>query len=756
MSGLVASVTLAPRLPDHPDISNPFGLQVAGGLQVYENVLQISWILVWVGIMASIVALMVRFAHARDEPRQQLKWLVFAGSLLAALYIVAITAFFFGRDDVTLLVANVLVAIVGPLAIPLAVGIAILRHGLYDIDLIINRTLIYGVLTATLGLAYGLTALSLGALFGGGSALPASAATLVVAAAFQPLRRRVQDAVDVRFNRHKYDAARTIATFSSRLQRQVNLDALTAELESVVDQTMQPTSYVLWLRSIEPSAGEGPFDIASNDPLLTRAHAVGRAVNLSRLQIDSAASRDLQTAGVQVVVPLIGQDELVGMLCLGSRRGERAYSADDRALLTDLAVHAAPALRLAQLARRQQEEVRERERIEQELRVAQLIQQRFLPSDAPDLPGWRVATCYRPARAVGGDFFDFIPLTDGRLGIVVGDVTDKGVPAALIMATTHAILRAEAPRLIAPARVLERANELLVKETFEHMYVTCLYAVLDPLTGEMCFANAGHNLPYVRGKAGITELRAKGMPLGLLPGSSYEESSVRLRPGDNLLLYSDGLTEAHGRDREMFGSARVATLMAGPADGQALIAALLDELASYTGSAWEQEDDITLVTLTRTEAEEVLARFDVPSVAGEERVAIQRVADAVRTLGLPERTLERLKTAVGEATMNAIEHGNANRPELNVSLSVATVGRDLVVEVVDQAGGRAIPEPATPDLDAKLAGEQSPRGWGLFLIKNMVDELRTSSDEHHHTVELVVHLDAATAGETSVSASREA
>jgi anti-sigma regulatory factor (Ser/Thr protein kinase) len=352
---------------------------------------------------------------------------------------------------------------------------------------------------------------------------------------------------------------------------------------------------------------------------------------------------------------------------------------------------------------------------------------------------------------VGGDFYDFIELPDGQLGLACGDVTDKGVPAALVMATTHSILRAEAPRLVAPADVLERVNDLLVTEMPAHMFVTCLYAVLDPGSGRLRFANAGHNLPYLKGEGGVTELRATGMPLGLMPGMRYDEKEAALVAGDGLLLHSDGLAEAHGPGREMFGFPRLAKLVGDSAGGEDLIDLLLGELGGFTGPDWEQEDDITLVTLQRTGAgavaastlagaERVLAEFEVPSASGNERLAIDRVAEAVRGLELPGPRLERLKTAVGEATMNAIEHGNHNRPEVPVGVRVAASEAQLSVRITDQGGDRPMPEPGTPDLEAKLAGLQTPRGWGLFLIRNMVDELRTEGDEHHHVVELLVHL----------------
>jgi len=321
------------------------------------------------------------------------------------------------------------------------------------------------------------------------------------------------------------------------------------------------------------------------------------------------------------------------------------------------------------------------------------------------------------------------------------------VPAALVMATTHSILRAEAPRLIAPSDVLTRVNELLVDEMPAHMFVTCLYAVLNPATGRLRYANAGHNVPYVSTEAGVTELRATGMPLGLLPGMEYEEKEATLAPGDTVLLHSDGLAEAHNAQREMFGFPRVAALTGEANDGEVLIDRLLKEWQEFTGPGLEQEDDITLVTLGRRSApgdgsggERELAAFEVASEPGNERLAIDQVAKAVAGLELAGLRLERLKTAVGEATMNAIEHGNKNRPELPVEIRVVADGTDLKVRITDQGGVRPIPEVETPDLEAKLAGLQTPRGWGLFLIQEMVDGLHTAVDEHHHTIELVMHL----------------
>lgn len=486
------------------------------------------------------------------------------------------------------------------------------------------------------------------------------------------------------------------------------------------------------------------LDIAPNDPIIPYFQSVASAVEIDRLHLDSPALRALKQAGVKMVVPLVSQGELIGLLNLGPRLGEQDYSSDDHRLLNNLAAQAAPAVRVAQLVQQQQAEAQARERMEQELRVARLIQQTLLPKQLPDIPGWRLAVHYQPARAVGGDLYDFFSLPDGRLVIACGDVTDKGVPAALVMATTRAVLRGAARRELTPSAALERSNNLLCPEMPPSMFVTCLYAILDPATGRMQFANAGHNLPYRQGKRGAEELRATGMPLGLMPDMQYEQKEVILEPGDSVLFYSDGLVEAHNPRGEMFGFPHLRKLVGEyPASGSALIHFLLEQLQSFTGADWEQEDDITLLTLERTrQVWQTLDEFALLSESGNERVAMNRVADTVRDLGLENARLERLKTAVAETTMNAIEYGNQNQRDLPVLISIRVSDDALLVRITDQGKGGSIREPVTPDLEAKLAGLQSPRGWGMFLVKQMVDEMHIFTGGDGNTVELHMHLKA--------------
>jgi anti-sigma regulatory factor (Ser/Thr protein kinase) len=279
------------------------------------------------------------------------------------------------------------------------------------------------------------------------------------------------------------------------------------------------------------------------------------------------------------------------------------------------------------------------------------------------------------------------------------------------------------------------------------MFVTCLFAILDPETGRIVLANAGHNLPYIRTDDGVVELRATGMPLGLMADIVYEETEGVIAPGSNVLLYSDGLVEAHDPAQQMFGFPRLREAMTIDDAGSELLDRLLDDLHGFTGPDWEQEDDITLVTLRRAsgvsqqaaEAPSLTTGFSIPGEEGNERLAMDRVAAAVADLGIAPARLERLKTAVSEATMNAIEYGSQGRADVPVDVEVEATPEAVIVRITDRALSGAVPDDAeTPDIDLKLAGAQKARGWGLFLIKNMVDSMDVTSDGTTQTVTLTM------------------
>lgn len=239
----------------------------------------------------------------------------------------------------------------------------------------------------------------------------------------------------------------------------------------------------------------------------------------------------------------------------------------------------------------------EKEIIERELEIARVIQESILPKQIPAPPGWQITAHWQPARSVSGDYYDFLPYPDGRLGLLIADVTGKGVSAALVMAVTCSVLRAVVGSEISPGAVLERVNNLLCPYMPRGMFVTCLYGLLDPTSGVLRFANAGHNLPLKIAQGVVHEVRATGMPLGLLPGMTYEENETLLQPGNGLLLYTDGIVEAHNPNREMFGIPRLQAYLAEIPFNPEVVNYLLARLAEFTGSDWEQEDDVTFVVL---------------------------------------------------------------------------------------------------------------------------------------------------------------
>lgn len=520
--------------------------------------------------------------------------------------------------------------------------------------------------------------------------------------------------------------------------------AAAPEADAAASQPKAPTTTVTRL----------DLDIAPNDPLLAYLQSATGPVEIASLKLVSPALERLRAGGAALVLPLVSQGELVGLVNLGPRLSEQDYSTDDKKLLADLASQAAPAVRVAQLVRQQHIETQARERLEQELRVARVIQQTLLPRELPQLAGWQVAAHWQPAQAVSGDFYDFIDLPGGKLAVIVADVTGKGVPAALVMAAARSMLRMAAEQdAESPCKVLAHVNEMLCGDIPPNMFVTCLYGVLDPVTGRFVFANAGHNLPAKCTTEAVIELRATGMPLGLLPGMTYDEQESSLAPGESVLIYSDGLVEAHNPQGEMFGFPRLRQMACGLGGGAELIEHLRSALADFTGAGWEQEDDVTFVTAQRLlPADRVLAAFEVASAPDNEREAMEKVADAVAELNLPAERLERLKTAVAEATMNAMEHGNKYDPNKPVEVQVRAEQSLVIVAITDQGGEQEMPQTETPDLDAKLEGLQSPRGWGLFLIESMVDEMRVRTDGAHHTMELIMRLDNKAGATTAAGA----
>lgn len=250
-----------------------------------------------------------------------------------------------------------------------------------------------------------------------------------------------------------------------------------------------------------------------------------------------------------------------GLIAVGdkeSRRGVGPFLAPDRRTLSMFANQAALALENARLHL----QALEKERLEREMNLAAEIQRQILPKGAPTVPGFELAGWYRPARQVGGDYYDLVPRKDGRIGLVLGDVSGKGMPAALMVSTLHSALRLLLDHTPFGPSLLERLNRHIVESSAANKFITMLIAELDPHTGVLHYMNAGHNPGILlRGDDTVEQLGAGGLPLGLLPEARFQSRAVTMEPGDLLCIYSDGITEAESPNEEEFGMGRLIDLL---------------------------------------------------------------------------------------------------------------------------------------------------------------------------------------------------
>lgn len=299
------------------------------------------------------------------------------------------------------------------------------------------------------------------------------------------------------------------------------------------------------------------------------------------------------------VIPLLVEGRTIGALAVDMRRPQPAAE-DDVRLLQLMATQAALALETARL----QEESLRQERLAEQLAVARQIQLSLLPDDAPEVPGWDFAATYRPAQLVGGDFYDYfyLPGPPLRMGVVIADVADKGVPAALYMALSRTVIRTSALGGRRPAAVLTRANTIIREDSKSDMFLTACYATFDLGSGRMIIANGGHNRPFLKraSENSAAEVRTRGLILGAFEEIVLEERETVLDLGDAVLMYSDGVTDATNAQGKTFGEDRLNQLVVAHADhgAHALIEAILAAIDEFTGGA-AQYDDMTLVAIRR-------------------------------------------------------------------------------------------------------------------------------------------------------------
>ena len=322
-----------------------------------------------------------------------------------------------------------------------------------------------------------------------------------------------------------------------------------------------------------------------------------RAANVAQPLEDWLEAEDFRC---HAVVPLVVQGRSIGVLVVNHRQPHQ-FDDEHVRLMRLIANQAAIAIERARL---QEAEIR-RQRIEHELALATDIQLSMLPESCPAVPGWEFAAVYQAARQVGGDFYDFIPLSDDQtqLGLVIADVADKGVPAALFMALSRTVIRGLAIRYgCRPAEVLRQTNMHILRESKADLFLSACYACLDTQRGSMAFANAGHNPPlWLRAATGeVRRLKAPGMVLGVIDSIRLEQRRAEIEPGDVLVFYTDGVSEAHDADFNEFGAARLEEALQANRDKSAgeIADAIVQAVSAFTGDV-PQFDDFTMFVVRR-------------------------------------------------------------------------------------------------------------------------------------------------------------
>ena len=381
--------------------------------------------------------------------------------------------------------------------------------------------------------------------------------------------------------------------------------------------------------------------------------------------------------------------------------------------------------------------VAERERLLQEMRMARDTQMRLLPQQDPQVAGLNVSGVCIPAREVGGDYYDFMELPDGQLAIILGDVTGKGMQAALLMLMVKSCLYNQIERDPSTIAVMSALNRLLMALSQKHQMMTCFYCVYDPAQSTVVYSNAGHNYPYhYRQRNGqVAFLEDSELPLGAIPSVDYQERKITIEEGDRVYIYSDGIVEAQDSAGTLYGFPRFEEALgrAARAQPREAVALLVQEAKGFQGGAL-QSDDMTLVVLQATSgvARVVSTRqtrwsgnpieLRLPSQLGAERAAMAAAAAVAQSMGFRLQRIDDVRTVVAEACINAAEHGNQLRPDALIHVLIEATDSQLLVVVSDSGSGFK-PDVAEPDIAAAMRGESKGRGWGIYLMERLADNV---------------------------------
>lgn len=423
--------------------------------------------------------------------------------------------------------------------------------------------------------------------------------------------------LDRKFFRESYDAEVILSELSEHARTFTEQGPLIENITRRVSDVLHVPQIAVWLKGGAVFQLQQALGFDAPGPVLIAADSA-TVSNLSRTNLPARVYRDrpdpwlvgappdeisvLEQVHAEVLLPLPGRDRLMGVMALGPKKSEEPYTPTDLRVLQSVATQTGLALEVSELAHSLAKEAAERARNDRELEIAHEVQDRLFPQHIPAVQGMTLAGRCRPARGVGGDYYDMIELENGGLGLAIGDVSGKGIPAALLMASLRSCLRTmtlvdpnDAGRLDLAA-LMRRMNQLVFEASAMNRYATFFFAVCDPCSRTLKYVNAGHNAPIVFRCAERILLEATGPVVGLLRNVEFEERTLALQPGDVLLAYTDGISEALNAVEEEWGEERMiqAAQAALPGRADEILGAVFQAAVDFIGNA-AQYDDMTLL-----------------------------------------------------------------------------------------------------------------------------------------------------------------
>ena len=559
--------------------------------------------------VTACVALYRSYQESGVEERKQVRWPLWGTivSLSGVLLLIGLVVLFNWMGLQERFLPTVVVEVVKNafyIFIPLSFAFAILKYRLMEIDVVIRKTVTYSIVSGCVAAVYFALVGGLGGLLitraGVRSTWITVGATLATVAVFVPVRKRVQDLVDKRFFRRKEDLPRALRTLHADTAEITNLPALLNVVAERVVQVLQVRNVVIFRKSlrdqtftaavevglhdrIEPTALLKSLRFDQNTPLLASAEVAFRPP----AHLPGSERVAVEQLGTALIVPMHRGEETIGFMSLGRKLSDQEFEPDEIEFLAGAADQTASAIYSLGLRKQAQEYEEARE-----------IQERLLPKQIPQTHGLEISGSWRPARVVGGDYFDVFTLSDSRVGLCVGDVSGKGMPAALLMSNLQAVVKALATDDISPKDLMAKVNRVMWRNTTEDKFITLFYAVVDAKSKTLQFTNAGHNAPVLTRQDGTqVRLEEGGLIVGAFEDNVYAQGQIEMRPGDRLVMFTDGVTEAVNGEDEEFGEKRLveACLRSRQLCAEALHRSLFDIVAEFCGG--EFDDDATVLVV---------------------------------------------------------------------------------------------------------------------------------------------------------------